>query len=74
MIAQPFEPVVWLLERFAAPLEGTAFRTAAPFPLVYTGAFLLHARESVGGTAFALLAAVNLVAVVAHQRGDRRDR
>ena len=74
--AQPFGPVVRLLGRVVTLLEGMAFWTAAAFPFVYLGAFLLHARGSLGGTAITLLAAVNLVAIVAGHRygGNGRDR
>ena len=74
--AQPFGPVVRLLGRVVTLLEGMAFWTAAVFPFVHLGAFLLHARESLGGTTIALLVAVNLVAIVAGHRygGNRRDR
>ena len=76
MIAQPLGPVVRLLGRVVTLLEGMAFWTAAVFPFVHLGAFLLHARGSLGGTAITLLAAVNLVAIVAGHRygGNRRDR
>ena len=76
MIAQPLGPVVRLLGRVVTLLEGMAFWTAAVFPFVHLGAFLLHARESLGGTTVASLVAVNLVAIVVGHRydGSRGDR
>ena len=76
MAAQSFGPVVRLLRWVVTLLEGMAFWTAAVFPFVHLGAFLLHARESLGGTTIALLVAVNLVAIVVGHRydGNRGDR
>ena len=68
--AQPFGPVVRLLGWVVTLLEGMAFWTAAVFPFVHFGAFLLHARESLSGTTIALLVVVNLVAIVVGHRYD----
>ena len=67
--ARPFGPVVRLLGRLVTLPEGMASWTAA-FPLVHLGAFLLHARESLGGTTLAVLVAVTLVAIVVGHRDD----
>ncbi len=72
--SRPSGPAVRLLGRFVALLEGMAFWTAAAFPFVHLGAFLLYARESLAGTTVALLVAVNLVAIVVGHRYDGRDR
>ena len=74
--AQPLAPVIRLLGGVVTLLEGVAFWTAAVFPFVHLGAFLLHARGSLGGTTIALLVAVNLGAIVVGHRhdGDRGDR
>ena len=75
-VARPFGPMIRLLGRVVTLLEGMAFWTAAVFPFVHLGAFLLHARGSLGGTTIALLVAVNIVAIVVGHRydGDRGDR
>ena len=75
MTARPFGPVVRLLGRLVALLEGMSFWTAVVSPFVQIGAFLLHARESLGGTTLAPLVAVTLAAiVVGHRYDDGRDR